>query len=156
MHFGLMDLYAWGGAWPEATPHRDQNEQRERQIKGRQEVEGRTRQRRRTVTNRGLILEDRGFPHLVISHTCSEMGSHHPWRKTKSQHNRGRRENAKRERERKKKQKKEKSTGFRLLWNLKEEKENYCADFSMKKMCLFDHWINQKKQSRKFAQTLQW
>lgn len=27
---------------------------------------------------RGLILEDRGLPHLVISHTCSEMGSHHP------------------------------------------------------------------------------
>lgn len=48
-----------------------------------------------------------------------------------------------------KNRKKEKSTGFRSLWNLKEEKENYCADFSMKKMCLFDHWINQKKQSRK-------
>lgn len=28
---------------------------------------------------------------------------------------------------------KEKSKGFRSLWNLTEEKENYCADFSMKK-----------------------
>ena len=46
--------------------------------KGRREVEQRPRQRRRTVTNRGLILGDGGLPHLVISHTCSEMGSHHP------------------------------------------------------------------------------
>ena len=46
--------------------------------KERQEVRGRAGRQARTVTNRGLILEDRGLPHLVISHTCSEMGNSHP------------------------------------------------------------------------------
>lgn len=56
------------------------------------------------------------------------------------------------------KERKEKSTGFRSLGtNLKEEKENYCADFSMKKKCLFDHWVIQNKETvQEIAQTRQW
>lgn len=112
---------------------------------------GRARRQGRTVTNRGLILEDRGLPHLVISHTCSEMGSDHPWRKTRAQRNMGRREDTKNRKE-------EKSTGFRSLGtNLKEEKENYCVDFQWKKMCLFDHWVIQNRETvQEIAQTLQW
>lgn len=39
---------------------------------------GGARKRRTTVTNRSLTLGGRGLPRLVISQTCSEMGSHHP------------------------------------------------------------------------------
>ncbi len=55
-------------------------------------------------------------------------------------------------------EKEEKSTGFRSLGtNLKEEKENYCVDFQWKKMCLFDHWVIQNKETvQEIAQTLQW
>lgn len=52
-----------------------------------------------------------------------------------------------------KKQKKEKSTEFRLLWNLKEEKENYWVDFSMKKcVYLIIESFRRKNQSRKLPQ----
>lgn len=127
MHFGWMDLYAWIRAlawvsWGHTTQIK--MEKKRDKEKERQEVGGRARRQGRTVTNRGLILEDRGLPHLVISHTCSEMGSDHPWRKTRAQRNTGR----------KKKRKKDKSTGFRSLGtNLKKEKENYCVDFQWKK-----------------------
>jgi len=50
--------------------HQDEERLRDR--------EGQAARRQKTVTNRGLILEDRDLPHLVISHTCSEMGSGHP------------------------------------------------------------------------------
>lgn len=54
--------------------HQDIEEEREEDRKWEREP----RREGRTATNRGLILEDRGLPHLVISHTCSEMGSDHP------------------------------------------------------------------------------
>lgn len=118
--------------------------------KERQEVGGRAGRQARTVTNRGLILEDRGLPHLVISHTCSEMGNSHPWRKTRAQRNIG---------GYKKNRKKEKSRGFRLLGtNMKEEKgELLCWFFNEKKsVYLIIESFRLKRQSRKLAQTLQW
>lgn len=74
----LMDLHGLQHDWGEATP---QTSRWSRTENARQQ---------RTVTNRGLILENRGLSHLVISHTCSEMGSGNPWRKTRAQYRDGR------------------------------------------------------------------
>lgn len=151
MYFGWMDLYVWSRAWAwvswgHTTQISGWRKEQDRAKEG-QEVGGKARWQGRTVTNRGLILEDRGLPHLVISHTCSENGSDHPWRKTRAQRNTGRRKD-----KTKKKRQKDKSTGFRSLGaNLKEEKENYCVDFSMKKksVYLIIESFRIKRQSRK-------
>lgn len=146
MHFGWMESYAWDRArtrvsWGHTTQIR-MDRVREREP---QEVGGRVRRQGRTATNRGLILEDRGLPHLVISHTCSEMGSDHPWRKAWAQRNTGKEERyTKTERE-------EHNILDRLEPTWRKKRKMVVLIFQWKKKCLFDHWIIQKKrQSRKF------
>lgn len=136
MYLVRMDLngVAHGCMWGHTTQRIGMARERDREDR---RLGGRAGQHGRTVTNRGLILEDRGLPILVISHTCSEMGNDRPWRKTRAQCKTGGR--------------KEKSTGFRSLGtNLKEEKENYWVDFQWKKsVYLIIESFRIKRQSRK-------
>lgn len=101
MHFGWMELYLWSSAWAQVSQDHTKHIRmdRERERENDRKWGGRARRQGRTATNRGLIWEDRGLPHLVISHTCSEMGGDHPWRKTRAQCNIGRKENTQKQKE---------------------------------------------------------
>lgn len=112
----------------------------------------RTDRWQRTFTNRGLILEDRGLPHLVISHTCSEMGSSHSWRKTKSPE-----QYRERKKDTQKQKKREEQNGLDCSEkNLKKVKGELLSVLILTwKKCLFDHWVIENKETVQ-TQTLQW
>lgn len=140
-----------GHGWVEATSHRGSGWRESETEKVRQEVGGRARRQGRTVTNRGLILEDRGLPHLVISHTCSEMGNGHPWRKTRAQGNTGRREDTK-QKGKKQNRKKRRAQGLdRLEPTWRKKRRINCVDFfnEKKSVYLIIESFRIKRQSRK-------
>lgn len=128
MHFGWMDLYARSG-WPQATPHTDQDGKGERQIKGKT---GSGTETQTTEEDSYKPWSDFGGrrPPPSCHFSCMQWDGEPPSLKedkSPPQQRKKKEDNRKKEK---------KSTKFRSFWNSKEENENYCGDFSMKK-CVY-------------------